>query len=111
MLYRSFSMELNEAKEILKENGYLIESVNGILNITQEKCNELAKEIQDETGFFDNEDDCLDFLSDCIGYKQIGEVATELYNYLVSVYGVEDENVEDDRDDIEVLLKCIEEKF
>lgn len=111
MLYRSFSMKLKEAKEILKENGYLIESVNGILNITQEKCNELAKEIQDETGFFDNEDDCLDFLSDCIGYKQIGEVATELYNYLVSVYGVEDENVEDDRDDIEALLKCIEEKF
>ena len=104
-------MELKEAQEILKENGYLIESVNGILNITQDKCDELAQAIQEETGFFDNEDDCLDFLSDCIGYKQIGEVATELYNYLVSVYGVEDENVEDDRADIEALLKCIEEKF
>ena len=91
-------MKLNEAQEILKENGYLIESVNGILN-------------QEETGFFDNEDDCLDFLSDCIGYKQIGEVATELYNYLASIYGMEDDDIEADRADIEALLKCIEEKF
>jgi hypothetical protein len=104
-------MKLNEAQEILKENGYLLESVNGILNITQDKCNKLAQSIQDETGFFDNEDDCLDFLSDCIGYKEIGEVATELYNYLASIYGMEDDDIEADRADIEALLKCIENKF
>lgn len=104
-------MELKEAKQILNKNGYLIESVNGILNITQDKCNELAQEIQEETGFFDNEDDCLDFLTDCIGYKEIGEVATELYNYLASIYGMEDDAIEEDRADIEMLLKCIEEKF
>ncbi len=104
-------MNLNEAKQILKENGYLIESVNSILNITQDKCNELAQAIQEETGFFDNEDDCLDFLTDCIGYKEIGEVATELYNYLASIYGMEDDDIEADRADIESLLKSIENKF
>ena len=108
---RSCNMELNEAQEILKQNGYFIESVNGILNITQDQCDELAQEIQKETGFFDNEDDCLDFLTDCIGYKEIGEVATELYNYLSSIYGMEDDEIEADRADIEMLLKCIEEKF
>jgi hypothetical protein len=104
-------MTINEAKQILKKSGYLVESENCILNITQDKCIELAPKIQEETGFFDNEDDCLDFLSDCIGYKQIGEVATEVYNYLSSVYGIDDDDIEADRADIEVLLKCIEDKF
>ena len=104
-------MTINEAKQILKKCGYLIESENDMLNITQDKCIELAPKIQDETKFFDSEDDCLDFLTDCVGYKKIGEVSTELYNYLSSVYGIDDEDIEADRADIETLLKCIENNF
>lgn len=39
-------MTINEAKQILKKNSYLIESENCILNITQDKCIELAPKIQ-----------------------------------------------------------------